>query len=1269
MTPAMKQKCPACGQILRVSEHQLSRTIRCSGCGHAFEPNQPQASSLSSIELYPAAEPVETVVNARLETQADGQPKVSPERPEQAPRTLGRFQLKKLLGQGGFGKVYLAFDPQLERNVAIKVLTATGSSQVRIQRFLVEAKSAARLRHPYIVPTFESGKEENRYYIASEFIEGSLLSDESTQRSLDERAAVDCIRKVATALAYAHERQVVHRDVKPQNIILDSAGDPHLMDFGLARRTDEQSHLTTDGAILGTPAYMSPEQARGEFQKVGPASDQYSLAVVLYQLLCGSTPFDGLPHLVVTQVAQGDVPSLRTKRPEISEDLAAICEKAMQKLPADRYSSCSAFADDLSNWLEGRPVAARPLSRFQKTLRLVAAHKTIAAMAAVTLMLLIVLVVNLWKILTTPGVDLNKVSGADDTLPAESQSGESVVVVSETDASAANESAGSTKKGSNRTKRKSSVAEPNYALAPFDSATAKSLQKRWSEYLKLPVEYTNTVGMKFVLIPPGEFLMGTSQPILDEHLEEVRDVTQWRECVQSEAPQHRVVLNHPYYIGVCEVTQKEYARVSRGAPSYFSGSGAGGNLVEGIDTQQLPVESVTWSDAVDFCIQLGMLERSAAPSDPRGALADLRNVSSYRLPTEAEWEFACAAGTVTRFWSGNTPQDLETVGWFRANDANHTQPVGQFPANPFGVHDMHGNVLEWVEDIWAPDFYSVSADVRTHDPRCQAPVGGPYVIRGGGYGASANHCRSAARHNGDATTRMKDLGFRVVLEIEPDRSRRNSGSVNSGAIQKPVAGAEVSSSNSSAVASSGQVSSSSIPAIAALNGQSAEIELLRQINVAECSYIGTWKQTPTGLESPAGNGTRIQIPYLPDGEYDLTLVVKPLEKKMGLTIGLVSAGHPFHAILDFYDRIHGLEQVNGLGVGDPPAGSINDSRKIVPSVLKPDEDNIVVCRVRKDGVTIEVNGEPLIAWKGSPEQLSRNGYWDMPIDRSLFLGGFNRFEFSRLTLKPVTGNVRAIPPWKLATPESRAIAAKELGFAPDAMERLAQAWRLALNDQIDNELVLNVTPQLMPDNRTVKRVTPEDIKLLATVSCPASVFLAGLYSPCWSDENLQLLAGIKNLKRLDVADPGAMPANFLGLFAANRTLRELVLDHQTLNEQQVTELCRIPTLRRLQLNFTDLSDESVRIIANSLPALESLHIGHMGPTSRLTNECVKAVSVLGGLKELSVRDSKTIDDNCLDDLLKLRNLTSLWIDGTSISQSGYERLKSQMPATMITWKP
>jgi serine/threonine protein kinase len=253
------------------------------------------------------------------------------------------------LGTGGFGKVYKAKDPSLDRFVALKVPMLASSGEHRISRFLSEAKAAARLRHPNIVTTYESGKAGNQYYIATEYIKGELLSDRLERGSPSFSEAAQIVRKLALALQYAHRRGIIHRDLKPHNVMLDGDGEPQLIDFGLARRTDDDSHLTTDGALLGTPAYMSPEQARGEVSKVDTLSDQYSLGVILYYLLTGSTPHSGAPYVIVSKVAMGHYHPVRERTPEVDPTLEAIFQKAMMPDREDRYPSCGFFGDFSGN--------------------------------------------------------------------------------------------------------------------------------------------------------------------------------------------------------------------------------------------------------------------------------------------------------------------------------------------------------------------------------------------------------------------------------------------------------------------------------------------------------------------------------------------------------------------------------------------------------------------------------------------------------------------------------------------------------------------------------------------------------------------------------------------------------------------------------------------------------------------------------------------------------------------------------------------------------
>ena len=256
---------------------------------------------------------------------------------------IGRFDLKQLLGGGGFGLVFRAYDPVLGRAVAVKVPRFSRHDKKKLQRFVLEAQAAGKLRHPNIVTVFESGESQGKYYIASEYVPGVPLSEQiQIARPTFEQSA-QWLGQLADALDYAHREGILHRDIKPANIMIDAKKRPQIMDFGLAKLIDQDSSQTIEGSLLGTPAYMSPEQARGALEEVGPHSDQYSLGVVMYELITGVRPFSGAPHEVIAQVLADTPPAPREVNPEIPADLEAICLKTMAKPPSERYADTASI--------------------------------------------------------------------------------------------------------------------------------------------------------------------------------------------------------------------------------------------------------------------------------------------------------------------------------------------------------------------------------------------------------------------------------------------------------------------------------------------------------------------------------------------------------------------------------------------------------------------------------------------------------------------------------------------------------------------------------------------------------------------------------------------------------------------------------------------------------------------------------------------------------------------------------------------------------------
>jgi WD40 repeat protein/tRNA A-37 threonylcarbamoyl transferase component Bud32 len=273
---------------------------------------------------------------------------------ESLPEQFGRYRIVRLLGQGAMGSVYLAHDAQLDRQVALKVpkFSATGDEQL-IERFYREARAAATIRHPNLCPIHDVGEIEGRPFLTMAFIEGRPLSDYVRPgKPLPERQAAALVRKLARGLAAAHEKNVTHRDLKPANIMIDERSEPIVMDFGLAQRErHNEPQLTQAGALLGTPAYMPPEQVLGETGQVGPPADIYSLGVVLYELLTGDLPFQGPVTAVLGQVLHVEPPPPSSVRPDLDADLEAICLRAMAKSIDARFASMAEFADALKSYL------------------------------------------------------------------------------------------------------------------------------------------------------------------------------------------------------------------------------------------------------------------------------------------------------------------------------------------------------------------------------------------------------------------------------------------------------------------------------------------------------------------------------------------------------------------------------------------------------------------------------------------------------------------------------------------------------------------------------------------------------------------------------------------------------------------------------------------------------------------------------------------------------------------------------------------------------
>jgi eukaryotic-like serine/threonine-protein kinase len=681
--------------------------------------------------------------------------------------TLGHYEIREVIGQGAFGVVLGGWDKKLAREVAIKVLLPhLAKTSPPRKRFLREARSGAAIRHPNVIQVF-SVEEEPIPYIVMERVQGQTLQEcIDNEGPLESSQILPIALQLSQALAASHATGLVHRDVKPTNILIETGRELRvvLTDFGLARTMDDAS-LTQSGFVAGTPMYMSPEQTQGH--NLDARSDQFSLGSVLYLMITGRPPFRASSALgVMRRVAEAQPRPISEINPDAPKWLCDLIERMMHKNPEDRFPSLDLIAKELkriqTDWIEhGRPPQNSSLYSKQKD---APKRSTLAPWKIGLAAAAIVLAIGAIFASTTQWKEPVRTEG-DGEVQTPSVATPPDVPRKRTVPSILEQAKGQFAKSW-------PDDAPPPAVVPFDSQQAAQLQQQWAEYMKVPVEYTDPLGMTFRLIPPGIFLMGSPAREIDRAMMFAQQEPFWTECVRSEGPQHWVMITRPYYVSTTEVTQSMYEDIMSINPSRFRTGGERERLLPSQDTRQFPVEGVSWTQAAEFCRRANLLLRLPVRDlNVERVPAAEGWPGSYGLLTEAQWEFACRAGTETAFWTGDN-EEIVPQNENISNTMIGTIAVASFRPNGFGLFDMHGNVEEHVYDIFSTDYYQETSADLTVDP-CGPPKGTHEmrVIRGGDCDFWSSVGRSASRW-ADVQTSIPGFHTGLRLSLSPQAVKR-----------------------------------------------------------------------------------------------------------------------------------------------------------------------------------------------------------------------------------------------------------------------------------------------------------------------------------------------------------------------------------------------------------------------------------------------------------------------------------------------------------------
>src|SRR5262245_51564026 len=399
-SPAMisaPRLCPKCGSEIPADAPEKG----CPGCllenGLDLLPEAQvtagDASTVISTNEFGSAEDFE------VNTAGPGGNSEKVKRSVETQGELGDYELLEVVGRGGQGVVYRAHQKSLNRTVALKMISVgSWATEAHLKRFRREAEAAASLEHPGIVPIYEVGESDGSCYFSMRFVEGGQLDQVIKREPMSIRQAAELISKVARTVHYAHEHGILHRDIKPGNILLDGKGEPLLTDFGLARLVEAESTVTRTKEVMGTPSYMAPEQATGNNAAVSSATDVYGLGAVLYQLLTGHPPFaGGTTYETIKLVLDTEPRQPRLLNPKIDRELSTICLKSLEKDPQRRYSSALALAEDLERWLKHEPIQAKPSGFFTHSRKWVRRNPSTAISTTLLVVFALGLGVVLWN--------------------------------------------------------------------------------------------------------------------------------------------------------------------------------------------------------------------------------------------------------------------------------------------------------------------------------------------------------------------------------------------------------------------------------------------------------------------------------------------------------------------------------------------------------------------------------------------------------------------------------------------------------------------------------------------------------------------------------------------------------------------------------------------------------------------------------------------------------------------------------------------------------